>query len=140
MSQTVLGFDVGLRRTGMAVGQSITGTASALPVLACQNGQPDWERVGAVISEWRPDALIVGIPLQMDGTEQPMTKTAERFARQLEGRYGLPCHRVDERLSSREAEAEFARQRRAGTARRKQAAQLDSVAASLIVERWLNAG
>lgn len=134
----VLGFDYGLRRIGVAVGQRITGTASAVAVLRNADSGPDWTACDALLKTWRPDALIVGLPLARDGQEQPMTQAARAYANALEGRYRLPVHFADERFTSRAADAEFAAARRAGLARRKDAAMLDAQAARRIVEQWLS--
>lgn len=129
MPETLLGFDYGTRRIGVAVGQTLTGTARPLTTLPCRNGKPDWEAIGRLIREWQPSRLVVGLPLHMDGTEQPMTDQARRFGRQLEGRYNLPVEWMDERLSSEEAE------RALGSARDKGA--VDAVAAAVILRDWL---
>ncbi len=129
MPETLLGFDYGTRRIGVAVGQTLTGTARPLTTLPCRNGKPDWETIGRLIREWQPSRLVVGLPLHMDGTEQPMTDQARRFGRQLEGRYNLPVEWMDERLSSEEAE------RTLGSARDK--AAVDAVAAAVILRDWL---
>lgn len=133
----VLGFDYGLRRIGVAVGQSLTGTAQALSTVTARDGVPDWDAIGALIAEWRPQALIVGVPYNMDGSEQPITRRAQRFARQLEGRFALGVHLVDERLTSAEAEEELRTQRAAGRRRRVRREEIDARAARIIVEDWL---
>lgn len=132
---TLLGFDFGRRRIGVAVGETLTGTARALRTVAARDGEPDWEAVSELIHTWRPDALVVGVPLHLDGAPQPMTAAAQRFARRLEGRYRLPVHRVDERLSSDEARRELAARGIAGRAAR---GRVDPVAARLILETWFN--
>jgi len=95
-----LGFDYGRQRIGVAVGQELIGQASPLETLRCVGNRPDWVSIQRLIERWQPDALVVGIPLEMDGSEQEMTIAARRFARQLEGRTGLPVYGADERLSS----------------------------------------
>lgn len=130
--RTLLGFDHGEKRIGVAVGQQITGTASALTTLSARHGQPDWAEVQALIDQWQPDAFVVGQPLQLDGSKSFSTEAAERFARRLEGRYHLPVHLVDERLTSFEAEALL--QQRGGKADK---AATDSVAAQIILQHWL---
>lgn len=133
---TYLGFDVGGRRLGVAVGESVAGTARALTVLPCDRGTPDWERLRALIAEWRPAALVVGVPRHADGTDSDSTALAERLARRLEDRFGLPVHRIDERLSSREAAARLAAAGRPVRGRRDRG-RLDPVAAQVILETWL---
>lgn len=134
----VLGFDFGTRWIGVASGNRISETARALPALAARGGEPDWSRVKALITEWQPDALIVGLPLALDGGEQKTSKAARAFAATLGERSGLPVHLVDERHTSQEAARRFAAQRAAGTARRHDAANIDSLAAAVILESWLS--
>ncbi|SEO92916.1 Holliday junction resolvase RuvX [Aquisalimonas asiatica] len=135
---TLLGFDYGRRRIGVAVGETITGAARPLVTLDCPTeGRPDWERIEALIREWQPTAVVVGRPEHADGTGNAVTQGAERFARQLQGRFGLTVHLVDERLSSRAAEerlAETGKRRRHG---RGPDPAVDSMAACIILETWL---
>ena len=134
---TVLGFDYGARRIGVAVGNALTGSARALEVIANGAQGPDWMRVDGLVREWRPQILLVGLPLTMDGEEQKNSAAARAFAAQIGERCKLPARLVDERLSSVEAAQRFAQRRAAGSAKRKQAAVLDAVAAEVIVEQWL---
>lgn len=134
---TVLGFDYGARRIGAAVGNAYTGTARALEVIANGAQGPDWARVEGLVREWRPQILLIGLPLTMEGAEQKNSAAARAFAAQIAGRCMLPTHLVDERLSSREAAQRFAQRRAGGSARRKDALTLDAVAAEIIVEQWL---
>ena len=131
---TVLGFDVGAKRIGVAVGNSITMSASEVGVLDMLDSGPDWPRLDRWVREWRPDALVVGRPLTLSGEEQPASQAARGFARQLAKRFGLPVHAQDERLSSREADSRFVEMRRSGQKRARDAAQLDALAAQVIVE------
>ena len=101
-----LGFDYGTRQIGVAVGQAVTGQARELLTLKAQNGVPDWQQIQRLLDEWRPTALVVGLPLNMDGTPSEMSERAERFARRLHGRYGLPVHTHDERLTTYAAKGE----------------------------------
>lgn len=132
-----LGFDYGMRRIGVAAGNTITASAQSLPILQAKGGEPDWQRVDALLTEWKPEALIVGLPLTLDGDEQAVSHGARAFAGKLEKRYELPVHLIDERHTSQEAARRFASQRAAGAARRKNAANLDSLAAVVILEAWL---
>lgn len=131
--RTLLGFDFGTRRIGVAVGQEVTGTARPLTTLRSPNGAVDWEAVSRLIEQWRPDALVVGVPLHMDGTEQEMTRAARRFGNRLRGRYNLPVHTVDERLTSDEAERLLRDAGRGGAEK----GVIDAVAAQLILQAWL---
>lgn len=136
---TVLGFDVGARRIGVAVGSSFGHGARALAVIDVHEGGPDWRGIDRLREEWRPDMLVVGDPVTLDDGDQPNRRRAQRFARQLRERYALPVVLVDERSSSREAAQRFAVDRAEGRRRRRDAAALDAVAAAIIVERWLAA-
>ncbi|MGA8277772.1 MAG: Holliday junction resolvase RuvX [Rhodanobacteraceae bacterium] len=135
-AQTVLGFDVGTRVIGVAVGNRLLGTARALATLMNHDGAPDWKRLDPLVREWQPQAFVVGLPLTFDGEEQSMTRVAREFAVALEQRYSAPVHAVDERCTSREASRRFAVRRAQGTARRKDAAYIDGVAAEIILEAW----
>jgi putative Holliday junction resolvase len=136
---TVLGFDYGARRIGVAVGNGLTRSARALEVVANGPQGPDWVRLDALLREWLPSALLVGLPLTMEGAEQNTSRAARAFAAGLGERYRLPLHMVDERLSSHEASRRFADRRASGQSRRKHAQVLDAVAAEIIVETWLAA-
>ncbi len=129
--QTLLGFDYGEKRIGIAVGQGITRTATALCTLNAREGMPDWERISALVDEWRPAALVIGLPRHADGTDSATTRAARAFAQQLEGRYRLPVHLMDERLSSQAAAAllQEDHQGKAG---------LDAIAARIILQDWLD--
>ncbi len=129
-AETFLGFDFGTRRIGVAVGQSVSGTASALLTLHARANKPDWETIARLIEQWRPAALVVGLPLNMDGSENDLTRRSRRFGRQLQERFRLPVHTMDERLSSVAAEQRLAEQGRGRQA-------VDEVAAQIILEDWL---
>lgn len=132
---SALGFDFGTRCIGVAVGNRLSGVR---PLTTLGNGgnQPDWQRLDALIADWRPAALIVGLPLKIDGSEQAMSRAARGFADELRRRYDLSVHLVDERHTSSEAAHRFAEQRAEGKARRKDAAAIDAVAAQIILESW----
>jgi len=131
--RTLLGFDFGTRRIGVAVGQELTGTARPLTTLTSRDGGPDWAAISRLIEEWRPGALVVGIPYHLDGSEMELTHLATRFGNRLRGRYNLPVFTVDERLTSAEAEMQL---REAGNKLDKGA--VDPVAAQLILQSWLD--
>ena len=132
----VMGFDYGTKQIGVAVGQAITGQARELCVLKAQNGVPDWTRVEALIKEWQPDAIVVGLPLNMDGTFSDMSERAEKFARRLHGRFNLPVHTHDERLTTFEAKGQRLREGQRGGYRDN---PVDALAAALLLEGWLEA-
>jgi putative Holliday junction resolvase len=128
-----LAFDFGLRNIGVAVGQELIGTATPLAHLKARDGVPDWYPVQQLIMEWRPDLLLVGLPLNMDDSESEMAARARKFSRRLEARFQLPCTMMDERLSSFEAKsiaADEAQWRDYGKD------PVDSLAAKLILESW----
>lgn len=132
----ILSFDFGMRRIGVAVGQTTTNTASALETVTHAN-QPDWGAIDRLLKEWKPALLLVGLPLGADGEETDMSRAARRFGKALGARYSLGVDYCDERLSSRVAENRFAEQRASGSLRRKDASRLDAMAAQVILENWL---
>lgn len=133
-----IGFDLGTRLTGVAVGESLTGNARPLTTLTMREGEPDWNALSTLITQWQPAALIVGLPLALDGSDQPMTRKARRFAAALGKRFAYPVHLCDERHTSQEASRRFAQARSAGNKRRHHAADLDAMAAAIILESWLS--
>ena len=127
----VLGFDFGRRNIGVAVGQSLTGSATPLLCLRRARGAaPDWGRIARLIEDWRPGQMVVGLPLNMDGSDTDLTPEARRFSRQLAARFGLPVALADERLSSREART------RGGPRRNPSDGVYDALAAQVILETW----
>ncbi len=130
-AEVFLGFDYGSKRIGVAVGQSITHSARPLETVCSRNDRPDWQAITRLVHTWQPTGLVVGLPVNMDGTEQEATHRARRFSRQLAGRYALPVHLVDERLSSVEAELRLRDQGHLGD-------EVDPVAAQLILETWFS--
>ena len=133
----VLGFDYGSRLIGVAVGNRLTGSARALGTVSVHQGEPDWLRLDQLRMQWLPDTLVVGLPLTLDGNEQPISQAARRFAASLHERYGVPVALSDERHSSQEAAQRFATARAAGLKRRRDAVRIDAEAAAVILERWL---
>ena len=121
--RSFLAFDFGLRRVGVAGGNSVTRTAQALKTVATE-GEQRFAAIDRLIAEWRPDALVVGVPFHPDGAPHENTERARRFARQLHGRFHLPVHEVDERYSTTEARADGAR-------------DLDAASAAIILEQFL---
>ena len=132
----LLGFDYGSKQIGVAVGQVITGQARELCILKAQNGVPDWQKVEALIREWQPDAMVVGLPLNMDGTPSEMSERAEKFARRLNGRFNQPVHTHDERLTTYEAKGQRLQQGQNGGYRER---PVDALAAALLLQGWLEA-
>lgn len=136
--RTILGFDFGTRRIGVAVGQELTATARGLTTIANQsNLQPDWQAIGRLIAEWQPALLVVGMPHSMDDSPHPLADTVKDFGDQLKQRYNLPVEWIDEKLSSVEAEqmlatGDYSRQQK------KDKAEIDRLAAEIILQSWLN--
>ncbi len=133
----LLAFDVGTRMIGVAIGHPVTGTARALTTIQVNHGKVDWKAIDALIKEWQPQAFVIGLPLALDGSEQDMTRTARAFGEQLRHRYGCVVHESDERFTSKEAARRFAQQRAQGSAKRKHGADIDALAAQIILESWL---
>jgi putative Holliday junction resolvase len=132
--QRILGFDFGTKRIGVASGQAVTGSASPLAPILARDGIPDWDKLTALITEWQPEALVVGLPLNMDDTESELSHLARKFARRLVARYQKPTFMCDERLSSHSARGLLmeVQERRKG-----KLPSLDSTAAVFITEAWL---
>jgi putative Holliday junction resolvase len=132
--RTVLAFDFGLRQIGVAVGNCLLGTTQTLSILHAKDGIPDWNIVKTLVAEWQPDLVLVGDPLNMDGSASELGQRAGKFARRLEGRFGLATAMVDERLTSFEAKQELAAQGHSGNYKEQPA---DSIAAELILRSWM---
>lgn len=136
--QRWIGFDFGLGWIGVAVGQRITATATALDSLRARDGIPDWNDIDRLIEDWQPAGFVVGMPYNMDGSDNEMLVRANKFRKRLHGRYGLPAIGIDERLSSREARQRLGR---AGSSLHKaKGANIDSLSAKLILETYLQQG
>jgi putative Holliday junction resolvase len=131
MPNVFLGFDFGMKRIGVAIGQKITRSANPLITLAAKDGIPNWDEIQSLIDEWHVDGLVVGIPYNMDGTEQLVSFAARKFANRLTAKFGLPVFLMDERLTTIEAkriihEDKIPREK------------LDQYAAKIILENYLN--
>lgn len=130
-----LGFDYGRKDTGVAVGSRHSRLAEPLAVLRAQGEQPDWASLDRLVREWRPEGLVVGLPLNMDGSENRMTRAARAFGTALSARYNLPVHWIDERLSSRVATDTLLE---AGVPLRRHKKRIDKIAAQTILQAFLN--
>lgn len=137
MSGTLLAFDFGTKSIGVAVGQRITGTARPLTALKASDGTPDWNLIERLLKEWQPDDVIVGLPLNMDGTEQPLTARARKFANKIHGRFGVSVKLHDERLSTVEARAGLFEH---GGFRALNKGSIDSASAVIILESYFEQG
>lgn len=131
------GFDVGSKWIGVAVGNRFTASARPLAVIPVRDHGPDWTPLDRLQREWLPSTFVVGLPLTLEGGEQPASARARQFALALGRRYGGDIAFIDERHSSQEAAQRFAQQRAAGLKRRRDAARIDADAAAVILERWL---
>ncbi|MDA8561931.1 Holliday junction resolvase RuvX [Gammaproteobacteria bacterium] len=131
---TLIAFDFGTKRIGVAVGQTITCSANPLETISANKGDPDWSKVDKLIKTWKPDGLIVGVPLNMDGSVQPLSFLAEEFSNKLKKRYSLEVIGVDERLSTVDARDKIFQK---GGFKALKKGNIDSVAAQLILQNWL---
>jgi len=133
--RTILGFDFGLKNIGVAVGQELTGTASALTVVKARAGKPNWDDIQTLIDQWQPQLLVVGLPLNMDDSEQEMTAASRKFGNRLNGRFQLPVEWQDERLSTYEALEQLGVNSKLHAKNR---TDVDRISAQLILQSWLN--
>ncbi|GGF74197.1 Holliday junction resolvase RuvX [Alteromonas lipolytica] len=131
--RTVLAFDFGTKSIGVAVGQEVTGTAAPLEALKARDGIPDWNQIQKIYDEWQPHIVVVGLPLNMDGTTQTMTERAQTFANRLHGRFKTPVKTWDERLSTADARATLFE---LGGYKKLTKGKVDSVSACLIFTSW----
>jgi len=138
-AQTVLAFDFGLKRIGIACGDTLTRHAAPCGVAAVGRAGPDWQAIAALVRALAPGLLVVGAPYNADGSEGALTRAARGFAAELERRFALPVHLIDERFSSLEASAALKARRASGQRRRRVGrADLDSAAAAVILGRWFD--
>lgn len=137
--RVILAFDFGKRRIGVACGDTVSRTASPKEAVPTGPNGPRWELIDALLREWQPAQIVVGLPYNVDGSDSTMTNEARSFAGEVERRYRLPVALVDERYSSREAEARLKSARESGQRRRRVAkADVDAAAACVILERWFS--
>ena len=125
MNSIIMGFDFGLKRIGVAVGQKVTQTASGLTVVQACDGIPRWEYLDKIVLDWQPEKFIVGLPLNMDGSKSEMSQKAHKFSRRMSSRYNIQSEMFDERLTSFEARDH------------EEKTHIDAIAARLILESWL---
>lgn len=129
----LIGFDFGMKRIGIAIGQTVTQTARPLDTIKAKDGTPNWNELAKLMKKWMPEAIVVGIPLNMDGTDQPISEKAREFATKLRERFQLPVHEMDERLTTKDARERLFTQ---GGFKALQDGQVDQVAAQLILQNW----
>ena len=133
MIKTLLAFDYGTKNIGVASGQTITHSANSLAPLKAKDGIPDWTQIEKLLAEWKPDLVLVGLPLNMDDSESELSTRARKFANRIHGRFGVKVEMVDERLTSFEAKGEVMSR---GGSRDYKHNPVDSIAARLILEGW----
>ena len=131
-----LSFDYGEKYIGVACGNTISRTCNPLAVVSNNSGSPDWQELDALFEEWQPVALVVGIPVHMDGSEQSLTPHARGFLKRLKKRYNLPAFDMDERLTTQNAASIVRENRSRGGRKKGKKADLDKIAAALILENW----
>jgi putative Holliday junction resolvase len=132
---TIMGFDFGMKNIGVAVGQQLTGTASPLTALKARDGIPDWQQIEGLIDNWKPTTLVVGLPLNMDGSEQHMTAAARKFGNRLHNRFKLPVAWQDERLTTYEALNQMGLRDKMQSTQR---SDVDRLSAQIILQSWLD--
>jgi len=134
-TRTILGFDFGQKNIGVAVGQDLTKTANELTVIKARDGIPNWDDIKQLIEQWQPQLFVVGLPLNMDGTEQAMTFAAKKFGNRLKAKFKLPVEWQDERLTTFEALDQLGIHDKMQS---KHQGDVDRVSAQLILQSWLN--
>ena len=135
-ASTYFGIDFGTRKIGVAVGQTLTRTATAIAVVPVRAQEPDWDMLDKLVQQWKPGAFVVGMPYNMDGSDSDMTARARHFARTLSARYDKPCHEVDERLSTRAARDISRDNAELMGKRYNDRAKVDALVAQLLLESW----
>lgn len=133
--KTLLSFDYGIKNIGVAIGQTLTASARALCQLKARDGIPNWDEIAALLTEWQPDLVLVGLPLNMDGSDSELCPRARKFGNRIHGRFGVPVHMVDERLSSFAAKGEHLA---GGGSDHYKHDPVDAIAARIILQDWLN--
>ncbi len=132
---TALGFDFGMKNIGVAIGQTLTGSANPLAVIKAKDGIPNWDEIGQLIKQWQPNILVIGLPLNMDGSDQEMTHAARRFGHRLQGRFNVTVTWQDERLSTFEALQSLGISNKMQSNKR---GDVDRLSAQCILQSWLN--
>lgn len=133
----VIAFDFGLKRTGVAIGNTLTGSASPECTLSSKDEKPDWDGITGLISEWKPSRIVVGMPTELDGSDSPLKQRIERFCNQLRGRYNLEVDQENEQFTSIEAAARLKQLRKNGRKQKVTKCEVDKIAATIILENWM---
>lgn len=133
----VIAFDFGLKRTGVAVGNTITGNATPECTLQSKDNKPDWDGISELFATWQPSIIVVGMPMTLDGEENPITAKVQRFCNQIQGRYNLKVEQENEQFTSIEAAARLKQVRQSGRKKKVSKDEVDKIAASIILENWM---
>lgn len=133
----VIAFDFGLKRTGVAVGNTITGSATPECTLVSKDEQPDWDGITKLFKEWQPSQIVVGMPVELDGGENPLKKRIDRFCNQLQGRYNVMVDQENEQFTSLEAAQRLKQLRQSGRKQKVSKDEVDKIAAAIILENWM---
>lgn len=133
----VIAFDFGLKRTGVAVGNTVTGSATPECTLNSKDDQPNWDCITKLFEEWKPTQIVVGMPTELDGTESPLTKAVQRFCNQINGRYNIPVDQENEQFTSLEAARRLKQLRQSGRKKKVSKDEVDKIAAAIILENWM---
>ena len=131
---TVMSFDYGTEKIGIAIGQSISSTVEPLTIIRAKDGIPNWSQITSLIESWRPNFFVVGLPYNLDGSDSKLLQRALKFAQRLNGRFNIPTFGIDERLSSKAATEKF----KTGNPKNSVRNEIDDVAAQIILETWFS--
>ena len=131
---TVMSFDYGTEKIGIAIGQSISSTAEPLTIIRAKDGIPNWSQITSLIESWRPNFFVVGLPYNLDGSDSKLLQRALKFAQRLNGRFNIPTFGIDERLSSKAATEKF----KTGNPKNSVRNEIDDIAAQIILETWFS--
>ncbi len=133
----VIAFDFGLKRTGVAVGNTVIGSATPECTLSSKDESPDWDGISKLIEEWQPSQIVVGMPIELDGSENPLKKRIDRFCHQIQGRYNVAVDQENEQFTSIEAAQRLKQLRQSGRKQKITKDEVDKIAASIILENWM---
>ena len=133
----VIAFDFGLKRTGVAVGNTVIGSATPECTISSKDEQPNWDDISKLFKEWQPTQIVVGMPIELDGSENPLKKRIDRFCNQIQGRYNVPVDQENEQFTSIEAAQRLKQLRQSGRKQKVSKDEVDKIAAAIILENWM---
>ena len=133
----IIAFDFGLKRTGVAVGNTLTGSATPECTLLSKDQKPDWDGITHLFNEWKPEKIVVGMPIELDGSENPLAKFVQRFCNQIQGRYNIEVEQENEQFTSIEAARRLKQLRQSGRKKKITKDEVDKIAAAIILENWM---